>query len=807
MDLDEDGTATFSGNTVVQGTLDVNDATTVSTDSKTAFQIQNASGTSAFVADTNNSIIRPDTRASSTLSLTRTATAVDSTNDVGQYTSTVIGTDGLPTIAYYDVTNADLRIARCDDLDCTSASSAAVATTGDVGKYLAMTLGTDKYPIISYYDATNGDLKVLKCGNDACSSGNTTTTLDSTGDVGQYTSITKTSTGLPRIAYYDVTNADLKLASCSTTDCTSSSLSTVDSTGDVGQYASIMLTDGGTSNVLISYYDATNGNLKTAYSFFGFTITTVDSTGDVGQHTSIAPGTDGLPLISYYDVTNGDLKAADCGDVACSTGNTISTAYSTGDIGKYTSLKRMPGGSSMLLSYYDVTNGDLKTCTSITFCTTFGGEETPDSTGDVGQYTAVAVGSDNLPLVSYYDVTNGDLKIVKCANTACDASTTTGFGGGVTLGTAGSSFQSIYFDTLNLGNEDAAVRLDASGDFTANGLTAESDGTVSTGDLTVQDTINVLDTNGDWTFQTSSSGTAKFRSTTNSTGAFLVWNAASTMVFRVDTTNGRVGVGSSAPSDTLDVDGDVRVGTGTTGCVKDADATVIAGTCSSDIRLKKNIEKNESVLDSFGQLGVVNYDWRADEFPDYSLGTARQTGLVAQDVEALFPQLVHTDENGYKTLDYTGLGILNIQATTELDAKTDDLEERVSALEDIQGGDSTFETLAAASATVDELTVEKLAIVGELIVEGDARVKGDLKVDGSLEIGADERGNNVSVEEGRDYLQIAFEESRANTDYNVQITPNWLTVTAVTEKTAGGFTVRFKDPAPAGATFDWLVVE
>ena len=118
-----------------------------------------------------------------------------------------------------------------------------------------------------------------------------------------------------------------------------------------------------------------------------------------------------------------------------------------------------------------------------------------------------------------------------------------------------------------------------------------------------------------------------------------------------------------------------------------------------------------------------------------------------------------------------------------------------------------FETLTAADATITELKVEELAAVGELVVEGDAQVKGNLKVDGSLEIGADERGNGVEVQEGYDFLQVTFEEPRENADYNVQIQPNWLTITAVTGKTTEGFKVRFKEPTPADAIFDWLVIE
>jgi len=41
---------------------------------------------------------------------------------------------------------------------------------------------------------------------------------------------------------------------------------------------------------------------------FADVINTLDSTGDVGFYTSIAIGNDGFPIISYHDATNGDLK-------------------------------------------------------------------------------------------------------------------------------------------------------------------------------------------------------------------------------------------------------------------------------------------------------------------------------------------------------------------------------------------------------------------------------------------------------------------------------------------------------------------
>src|SRR5258705_12184243 len=71
--------------------------------------------------------------------------------------------------------------------------------------------------------------------------------------------------------------------------------------------------------------------------------------------------------------------------------------------------------------------------------------------------------------------------------------------------------------------------------------------------------------------------------------------------------SGNVGVGTTAPADKLQVNGDIRVGSGTTGCVKDANGTVIAGTCSSDLRLKKSITPFPQLLNKLVQLQPVNF--------------------------------------------------------------------------------------------------------------------------------------------------------------------------------------------------------
>src|SRR3990167_5293503 len=88
-----------------------------SADSATAFQIQNAAGTSLLIADTSNLILRPGVTAT-TSSASLAVTEVDNSASVGQYSSIAIGTDGLPVISYYDSTNFTLRVTKCGNAAC-----------------------------------------------------------------------------------------------------------------------------------------------------------------------------------------------------------------------------------------------------------------------------------------------------------------------------------------------------------------------------------------------------------------------------------------------------------------------------------------------------------------------------------------------------------------------------------------------------------------------------------------------------------------------------------------------------------------
>jgi hypothetical protein len=152
--------------------------------------------------------------------------------------------------------------------------------------------------------------------------------------------------------------------------------------------------------------------------------------------------------------------------------------------------------------------------------------------------------------------------------------------------------------------------------------------------------------------------------------------------------DGKIGMGTPVvngfptATDRLQVFGDIRVGTsGTNGCVKDFSGAVIAGTCSSDRRFKRDVTPFGPVLNQLTALQPVHYFWRAAEFPGHHFGNDRADGLIAQDVEQVLPELVATDSDGYKAINYSKLPLLTIQAVKELKAENDALKERVATLE------------------------------------------------------------------------------------------------------------------------------
>ena len=85
---------------------------------------------------------------------------------------------------------------------------------------------------------------------------------------------------------------------------------------------------------------------------------------------------------------------------------------------------------------------------------------------------------------------------------------------------------------------------------------------------------------------------------------------------------------------------------------------------ASDARLKSNVVSLEGVLDKIDLLRGVYHDWM-----DPSQPHERQVGVIAQEIQAVYPELVKTGGNGYLMVDYPKLTAVLLQAVKELKAR------------------------------------------------------------------------------------------------------------------------------------------
>ena len=74
---------------------------------------------------------------------------------------------------------------------------------------------------------------------------------------------------------------------------------------------------------------------------------------------------------------------------------------------------------------------------------------------------------------------------------------------------------------------------------------------------------------------------------------------------------------------------------------------------SSDKRLKKNVEKIQNSIDKLSKINGYMFDWIENNGIHNNKG--RDSGVIAQEIEAIIPELVITRENGYKALKYDKL--------------------------------------------------------------------------------------------------------------------------------------------------------
>jgi hypothetical protein len=271
--------------------------------------------------------------------------------------------------------------------------------------------------------------------------------------------------------------------------------------------------------------------------------------------------------------------------------------------------------------------------------------------------------------------------------------------GGTTSPTKGRIVYSDFSDTfLFLTNSTERMRITSGGNVVIGGSTAQNNA-ASRGNLTINGTTSILnlsisDTNGGYLYH----GGTDMLLVNAKNGAQLFYTN-DTERMRI-TSSGNVLIGKTSLD--LDIGDGVRVDSDGTmfACIPNAESTYYlrditnavyrfrvsgAGTIFatnttissiSDVRLKENIQDLDTGLDAIMALRPRKYDWK----PESGNTGKNVRGFIAQEVEAIFPDLIDESEiegeTTYKSLRQDFIPIL-VKAIQEQQAQIEELKELI----------------------------------------------------------------------------------------------------------------------------------
>ncbi len=277
-------------------------------------------------------------------------------------------------------------------------------------------------------------------------------------------------------------------------------------------------------------------------------------------------------------------------------------------------------------------------------------------------------------------------------------------------------------------------------------------------------------------------GETRIQNLTDSTNAFEVLDSSGNSIINTDTTSGYVGITNSTPAYNLHV-GSSSIVAGTTvarfenaGGTCDVTPDVVgAVTCTSDIRVKKNINEITDVLEKIGAISVYSYNLTAEKDDD-----PVHVGFLAQELEEIIPELVKTDKNGMKSVSYAGLTPYLVQAIKQQQAQINELKTK--------------------SGSVNQVEVD---VIAELAKANAITINGDLVINGKVEFSSANKGV-AKIKLGETKIKVDLPKN-FNDKPNVVISPiNFIDgAYRTTNVTINSFEIELNKTQAEDVEFNW----
>lgn len=213
----------------------------------------------------------------------------------------------------------------------------------------------------------------------------------------------------------------------------------------------------------------------------------------------------------------------------------------------------------------------------------------------------------------------------------------------------------------------------------------------------------------------------------------------------------------------------------------------------SDQSLKRNVQTITSSLAQVMALRGVTYNWTEES----GFGQQEEYGLIAQEVEAVAPDLVFTMGNGLKGVKYQQLTGLLIEAIKEQQSQVLSMQNRIDSL----GATQNVQTYLANNI-IPNITTLKIQVNDELKVLGKTELKGNLKVNQNT-------AGKAKIAAGQTSITVTFTSEYSNEPI-VTVTPKGTSLNSaygVTNISKTQFTIELASAAVADIEFNWIALD
>ena len=340
--------------------------------------------------------------------------------------------------------------------------------------------------------------------------------------------------------------------------------------------------------------------------------------------------------------------------------NVSGTVLTTGNFSDITTVGTLTGASPLV--FEGSTANSFETTLAVTDATADRTITLPDLTGTVSLITATeTLTNKTLTTPVIVEATSGStITLNATTDIVLDAD-----GGDVFFKDDGTTFGSA---TNNSGN--LIVKSGTTTALTFSGANVAGAGTLSATTITASTGLETK--NG-----ATGAGFVKFfEDSDNGSNAVTLLGPASTadIDITLPTQAGTVVVSNTTDGNDVQLDS-LGLNTAASGTAGELRATNdITAFYSSDVSLKENIIEIPSALDMVDKIRGVFFDWKDDYIEskggiDGYFMRKRDVGLIAQEVEAVLPEIVGTRKDGIKAIKYDRLTALLLQAIKELQAK------------------------------------------------------------------------------------------------------------------------------------------